>query len=604
MKRLYLILLLLTGLNICQAQDFTASLSQSTVALGEQFQLSFTLNSSGSRFQPPSLPDFHVLSGPNQSTSMQFINGNVSQSLTFSYILQAKGEGTFKIGPATIEAGGKKVQSNPLTVKVVKGNPQSQRGAQGDNSGAAQADIGDNMFLRVSVNKSTVHQGEEIAATFKLYFRISVVSYSLEKLPVLSGFWTQDIEMPRQPDIRKEIIDGVQYNVAEIKKILLYPQQSGNLEIQPMEAQTVVRQQTKRRGSSHDVFDQLFNDPFFGGGVQDVSYKVKSNSVKINVRPLPQGQPEGFSGAVGRFSMESFIDKPQTKANDPVTLKIKINGRGNIKLIDPPKLNFPPDIESYDPKISDNISVNASGISGTRTFEYLLIPRHAGEFKLDPVIFSYFDLDKKDYVSVRSPEFRIKVEKGSHTGASATAVTGISKEDVQLLGKDIRYIKTGKVSFRQVEEPAFFGTPLFYSLLISPLLLFALFLGYYRKNKELSSNLALMKSRRANKIARQRLSAAKGFLQQNKKEEFYDAIFKALWGYASDRLGIPLSQLSKASAAEALSRKNVGPDLTDKFTLTLDNAEFARFAPGAASEMQSMYDSTIELISKIEEEIK
>jgi hypothetical protein len=316
-----------------------------------------------------------------------------------------------------------------------------------------------------------------------------------------------------------------------------------------------------------------------------------------------QGQPEGFSGAVGKFSMESFIDKPETKANDPVTLKIKISGKGNIKLIDPPKISFPPDIETYDPKVNDNISTNQSGVSGTRTFEYLLIPRHSGEYKIESFNFSYFDIDKKQYITLNSADFKIKVEKGSGTESATTIVGGVNKEDVQLLGKDIRFIKTGKIELKPKGE-YFFGSGLFYTLLLIPLLLFAAFMVFYQKNKKLAGNLTLMKSKKANKVARKRLTDAKKFLQEGKKEQFYDEIFKALWGYASDRLVIPMSQLTKENAASALSKKNIDNDLVNKFILTLDNAEFARFAPGASAEMQSMYDNTMELITKLEEEIK
>lgn len=611
MKRILVLFTgIVTGL-LGMAQEFTAGLSDNTVGVGEQFQLTFTINANGSRFQPPPLNDFNVLSGPNQSTSMQFVNGNISQSISYSYILQAKAEGTFKIGPASIESGGKKLQSNPLTIKIVKGSgggASAGRGgqsAQGNQGGqASTADMGNNLFLRISVNKTTAFQGEELIATYKLYFKVSVVNYGIEKLPSLNGFWTQDIEMPKQPVIHKESIDGVQYNVAEIRKVVLFPQHSGTLELEPMEATTVVRIQAKRKSNPNDIFDQFFNDPFFGGGVQDVSYKVRSNILKINVKELPKaGQTEAFRGAVGKFSMEAFLDKPSTKANDPVTLKIKISGQGNIKLIEAPKLKFPQDIETYDPKTADNISTTVSGVSGSRTFEYLLIPRHQGEYKLDPFAFSYFDPGKNEYVTLRSPEFKLKVEKGNGNESAASTVVGVTKEDVQLLGKDIRFIKPGKTDLRP-EGETFYNSAAFYILLVSPFLLLIGFLFFYQQNKELSSNLTLMKSRKANKVALKRLSTAKQFLAQDKKEEFYDAIFKALWGYVSDRLGLPLSQLSKESAASALNKRNVETDLVNQFILTLDNAEFARFAPAGHGEMEVMYKRTVELISKIEEVIK
>jgi hypothetical protein len=604
MKRIFIILLLILGLGSpILAQDFTASVSENPVAVGGQFQLTFSLNGNGGRFQPPSLNDFYVLSGPNQSNSMHISNGSMQQTISFSYILQAKAEGTFKIGPASIEAGGKKLQSAPLSIRVVKGNSSSSRGQQQGSGSQPAQDMGDNLFLRVSLNKSSAYQGEEVIATYKIYFRVSVVNYGVDKLPALNGFWTQDLDMPKQPAIYKENVDGVQYNVAEIRKVIMYPQQSGMLELEPLEVQAVVRQQVKRKSNPNDIFDQLFSD-HFGSSIQDVTYTIKSNTARLTVKELPSaGKPAGYGGAVGRFSMESSLDKSETKANDPVTLKVRIAGRGNIKLLEAPVISFPPDIESYDPKSTDQISTGAAGISGTRTFEYLLIPRNPGEYKIDPFSFSYFDLDKKEYVTLSSPEFRIKVARGAGGGASSSAISGVSKEDVQMLGKDIRYIKAQEPGWR--EKGKFFtGSPLFYTLLGSPLLAFVLFLGYYRKNRKLSSNVALMKSRKATKVAKKRLAAANAFLQQNRKSEYYDEIGKALWGYVSDRLGIPTSRLSRDSAAEMLQKHGIKEELINKFIQTLDSAEFARFGPGGSTEMQSMYDHTIELISKIEEEIK
>lgn len=606
-----LLFLLFKSTIILFAQDakMTATISKNPVAAGEQFQITFSLNTSGKTFQAPTFPNtFNVLSGPNQSTSMQFINGSMSQSVSFSYILQATKEGKYTVAPAMIDVGGKRILSNTLTVEVAKGNPPQQSSGGGNRNNQSSSNntdinqqIGKNLFLKANVSKKNVLQGEAITVTYKLYTRVSLVNYGMNKMPALNGFWSQDVSLAKQLDFHQENLDGVNYNVAEIKKVILFPQHAGTLEIDPMEGECIVRVQVQRK-RSNDIFDQFFNDPFFGMGAQDVNYKIKSDAIKITVRDLPKNAPDGFSGAVGKFSMEAFIDKPETKANEAVNLKIKISGSGNIKLIENPKLSFPPDVESYDPKIADNISATANGVSGSRTFEYLLIPRHAREYKMEPFAFSYFDLEKKEYITLHSPEFKLKVAKGNEIAASS-AITGVNKEDLKLLGKDIRFIKTANIKLKKKGEQ-FFGSATFYALLFSPFFLLVIFIIVYQRNKELQGNLMLMKSRKATKVAKKRLSAAKIFLAENKKENFYDEIFKALWGYLADKLGIAVSGLSKETASTALTQKNVNEQLIKDILATLDHCEFARFAPGGTGEMQTMYDSTMGLIAKLEQEIK
>lgn len=588
---------------------FSASINKNTVSLGEQVQITFTLNASGSSFKPPSFSDFYVLSGPNQSTSMQFINGSVSQSISYSYILQPKTEGTFKIGSATIEATGKRFQSNPITITITKGSTKPQANTQSSEETDINKQINKNLFLRVSVNKTNAYQGEEIIATYKIYTKVSLVHYSLNKVPSFNGFWSQDIKLPDQLKFHTETIDGITWNVGEIKKVILYPQRSGTLELDPMEGECLVRVPVKRKSRSNDPFDQFFNDPFFtdsffGSGHQDVKHVVQSEKVKINVRTLPSNNvPKSFLGIVGNFSMESSLDKPETKTNEPITLKVKISGKGNLKLLDPLKLEFPPDIEVYDPKIVDNISISHNGISGSRTFEYLLIPRHSGEFKINSLDFSYFDPTKKTYINLSSPEFSIKVEKGSGT-EDVVSIKSINKEDILLLGEDIRYIKN-KTTRLHKKDQYFFDSVGFYSLLGTPFILLFTFLIYRRKHQALNSNATLIKSRRATKLAKKRLSTANKYLKTNDKEKCFDEIFKALWGYISDKLEIPIADLSKEAAINKLKEKNVQEELINNLITTLDNCEFARFAPTSTLlSLEDIYNRAIQIITSLEQQIK
>ena len=550
------ILLLFHGFNLfAQNEKLSASTSASSVAVGEQFQVSFTYTGNGKAFRAPDFANFSVVMGLNQSSSVQIINGSFSQTLTFTYVLQAVSEGTFKIGSAEITGGTGKVISNVLSINVVKGSAQAQAGKQGNSQQSGVES--NNVFLKTSIDKSTVYLGEAVVVSYRLYTKVTLLNYSVEKIPAMNGFWSQDITMPQQLQFKQENINGVAYNVADIKKMVLFPQRSGTLTVDAMNGEVIARLQVKRQGRSNDPFDQFFNDPFFNNpfnsNVQDVKIPLKGESIKITVKDLPGTAPSTFTGAVGKLSYEVSVDKKELKAHEPVTLKIKITGKGNIKLIDPPAITFPPDFETYDPKENSNINATAGGVTGSKTIEYLLIPRNAGEYKIPIEDFSYFDLDKKQYENIASPEIIIKVNKGDETTTVVTG-SGVNKSDIQLLGKDIRFIKTKDVEFVKENLP-FFGSVKFYSLLATPVLLFAGLLFVRRRQEDLKGKTGLLKSRRANKVAQKRLSLAKKLMASNEKEKFLDEISKAMWGFISDKLQIPVSDLSKESATESLLRK-------------------------------------------------
>ncbi|MEO8086369.1 MAG: BatD family protein [Bacteroidota bacterium] len=608
-----LMLCLSSLFSYAEEAKFTASSSNNTVAVGDQVQVTFQLEGSGKNFTAPNFADFNILMGPSQSTSMQFINGSMSQSISFTYIIQAVKEGVFKIPPASIETAGKKIQSNTIAITVVKGgnNSQQQQGnnqqqqQQGNKSGnnAVQSG-GKNVFFKVSVGKSNIYRGENVLVTYKLYTKVTLVNYGLNKMPSLDGFFSQEIQMPQQLEFHVENVDGVQYKVADIKKLVLFPQRTGTLTLDPMEGEVVARMQVKRQ-QSRDPFDQFFNDPFFNNpffnnSVQDIPIKLKSDPVKINVRELPDGAPSTFNGAVGKFTMEASLDKKETKSHDAVTLKVKIAGKGNLKLIDPPKIEFPPDFETYDPKVTANVNAAPGGVSGSKTFEYLVIPRNAGEYKFTVGGFTFFDLDNNKYETAPGVDFVLKVDKGDET--TTTTVSGVSKSDVQFLGKDIRFIKTNPPVFIQ-NKGVLYNSPLFYTLCGAPALLFIFLFIFRKRYEEMQSNVTLLKSRRANKVAMKRLSAAKKSLVENNTEKFLDAMFQALWGFVSDRLQIPVSELSKENVSIALAAKNVSTESVTKFNETLDSLELARFAKGIASSNQEIYKKGIDVISKLEEEI-
>jgi hypothetical protein len=596
---------LLNGLPVSAADiTITASASPTTVAVGDQLQVTFTINGNASGFHAPTFNDFNTIMGPSQSSSTQIFNGSISQSISYTYVIQATREGTFKFGSATADAGGKKISSNQITITVVKGNPaakQQQGGSQGSQQNQESMAGGKNVFLKASIDKSSVYQGEGIVVTYKLYTKVNLATYTISKLPSLSGFWSQDIALAsQQPQFHSENFDGVNYKVAEIKKMVVFPQHSGTLQIDPMEGEVIAQMQVKKQ-RSNDPFDQFFNDPFFNFNQwQNVKVPLKSEPVKVTVRELPSNAPASFNGAVGKFNMDVSLDKKETKAHEPVTLKIKISGKGNLKLAEAPKIEFPSEFETYDPKISSNITATTAGVSGTKIFEYLVIPRNAGEFKIPVGGFSFFDLDKKQYESFPSHDLLIKVAKGDET--ITTTVSGVSKSDVQLLGKDIHFIKTNKPAFIQ-NGHSLFGSGLFYLLMTAPALLFVVLLVFRKRYIEMQKNVGLLKSQRANKVAKKRLSAAQKYLAANDKEHFLDEMFRALWGFVSDKLQIPVSELSKETATLALQNRKASEALISQFIETIDSCEYARFAPGLAASNEEIYKKGLDVIGKLEQEI-
>lgn len=595
---LKIIFFLLSLASFADDTRFTASVSKNEVAAGERFQVTFQLNTSGSGFTAPSFDKFSVLSGPNQSTSMQWINGAMSSSISYSFILAASQEGEFTIGPASIKANGKTYSSGPVKIKVVKGaaqQPQQPKSQQQPNTSTQGVNVSEYVFIKLYLDKSRAYLGEQVIATYKIYMRANPVSNDVERLPTFNGFWTQEVELPQQANISQEVLNGIAYNVAVLKQTILFPQRTGKLEVQPLALNIVLRVQDNSRQRS--IFDQFF------GAYRDVKYTVTSNTAYVEVMALPEnGKPGGFSGAVGKFTMESSLSKNLVKTNEAVNLKISINGKGNIKLIEPFEISFPADFETYDPKTNDRISATSSGLSGKKEFDYLVIPRHSGNFTIEPFSFSYFDPSSKQYVTLPSGEMKIAVEKGEEK-EPVSAFSPMSREDVKFLGKDIRFIKSGTGGLKE-KNNYFFHSFNFYALLSAPFLGFLLLLFFRKKYESYHSDVIGLKSRRATRVATRRLSVAKKALGANEKIRFYEEVFKALYGYLSDKLTIPVSDLSKENISEVLKKRSVSDEVISHLTDVLARCEMARFAPARDVPEQQVYENAVSIISKIEEEIK
>ena len=598
-----------------QNVDFKGSARQQVV-VGEQFQLTYTINARSSNFAGPAIRDFTIITGPNQSTSssVQIINGNVTQTVnySFTYILQATKEGSFTIGPARAVVDGKSLQSNSVTVTVVKGasapsgnqNRQGNRQNQG-TQGNADIDDGTDVFVKASLDKSNPYQGEQVIVTFKIYTKVAVSQYSVKKQSSFQGFWTKDLmgtdAKPRQD---RQIINGEEYVVADIQKMALFPQRTGDLTIDPMELEIVaqVRRQNNRRQS--DPFFDFFNDPFFSGTYQNVKKTLKSNPITVSVKPLPSsGKPASYNGAVGNYTLNSGIDRLEVKANDAITLKYTIQGNGNLELIDRLNIEFPPDFEVYDPKITNNIQAGSNGVSGSRSFEYVIIPRNPGNFTIKPVEFSFFDVRKGSYTSLLTPEYNIKVAKGEG-GQTAVSYSGVNQEDIKYIGKDILHIES--LPFKLIKTGSFFFGSLFYFLyLLIPLLLFVIMILLLKKEIRRRSNAALMRNKKATRISRKRLKLAAQFLKSNEESKFFEEVSKALWGYLSDKFTIPPAELSRETVKSVLEKKKIADTTIEQFISVIDDCEYARFAPGnKTQQMDQVYAAASDIIHKIESELK
>ncbi len=614
----FLILFIMAGLagtTYADNVEFTAAV-KNTVQVGEQFRLVYTVNAQGRDFQGPSLEGFRILSGPNPSTnqSYQIINGQVAQSftMTYTYYLQATKEGSYIIPPATIDVNGKKYSSNTQKITVLKGNApttQSNQGNQGNQRSGNTSETGissEDVFIKASIDNSNPYQGDQVIITYRIYTTIPISQINITKLSSFPGFWynslLSDSDQLKQ---HNETINGKQYVVADIRKIALYPQRSGEIKIEPMELNCTAQIKSQSNARSRDpFFDSFFNDPFFNRAFKNVDLNLKSNSVSLNVKPLPTlKRPANFSGAVGSYSISSSIDRTEVKANEPIVLKYTVNGKGNIELIDDLNITFPPDFESYDPKITNNISKSSSGISGSRTFEYLVIPRNAGTFEIKPVDFNYFDPEKNTYITLTTPAYKIKVAKGD-TESNGISYSGVSQKDVQFIGSDIHHIKTHEFPLTMINT-FFFGSNLFFILLIAPVLLFILLIIIWKQNISRRSNLELMNKRKANRVASKNLKKAATYLKIDDSDNFYIEISRALWGYISNKISIAQSELSIETVKQRLSDRKISQQTSDEFIKVLDDTEYARFAPGNKTQrMQEIYTAAMNIITQIERELK
>ena len=613
MKRIISILLSLITLSAFADDVVFKASAPKQVIVGRPFQLTYSVNQRSRDLRAPEFTDFDVLSGPYTSTSSStsFVNGKRTSSFeqTYTYMLMARKAGTFTIGPATIKVDGENVQSNGVRIEVLPEDQQpaqsSQPSAAGNQQSAGQSSqssqsgsvSSENLFVRTIASKTRVHEQEALMVTYKLYFaNVDVAQLTNNtKLPEFTGFLKQELE---QGEIQTELehYNGRNYQTAVLYRTILYPQHSGEIKIDPANFEAVLRVQVQQRPRS--IFDDFF------GSYTNVTRMLTAPGVTIHVAALPSGKPAGFSGGVGRFTLTPSISQTEVQTNDAVTIKLDISGAGNMKLLKTPAIDWPEGFEPYDPKVTNDFRTTTSGVSGTKSIEYLAIPRSAGEYTIPAVKFSYFDIDEKAYKTLSTPEYTILVKRGAGSAndkvEEGAVISYTQKEDIKQLGSDIRYIDTKAPSGKTKHRVQ--NTDWIWLWYVVPLIIAMILLIILRKQIKEAADINRMRYKRANKVAQKRLKAAAAALKANDKDTFYAAIESAAWTYLSDRLSIPTADLNKENIASILRQKGVSEALIKDVMSVLSTAEFARYAPTTDHAMDDLYHDTTNLINNLEDQ--
>jgi tetratricopeptide (TPR) repeat protein len=585
------------------SQTLTGS-APSHVSVGEQFRLTYTVNTQNATdFRAGDIPgELEVLIGPNRSmqSSYQMINGHTSSSssITYTYIVCATKNGSFTIPPAHVVVGGKTIASNALNIKV-SGSPQAGGGSsgasrqhrqdeQGEIRDAGSQISGSDLFIKVSANKKRVYEQEPILLTYKVYTLVGLTSLRGD-MPDLKSFYTQEVNLPSQKSFSIETFNGRPYRTTTWSQYVMFPQMTGKLQIPSITFEGIVVQQNR----NIDPFEAFFNG---GSGYIEVKKKIIAPGIDIEVVPLPE-RPAGFSGGVGHFTVSASLNKTETKANDPVSVRITVSGTGNLKLVKQPQIELPKDFDKYEPKVTDKTKLTTAGIEGSMIYDILIVPRHQGHYEIPPVSLTYFDTSSKSYKTVISEPLMLDVAKGSGPGAMSDYS---GQQDLQELSRDIRYIKTGDVRQQGIDEFFFGSTAYWITLVIMALVFISLFVIFRQRAIE-NANVTKRRAGKANKVATKRLKKASMLMADNKPGEFYDEVLRALWGYVGDKLNIPVEQLSHDNISQRLSARGVGEETIAQFIGALDECEFERYAPGdPKGNMNKVYEKAMTAIEQIE----
>lgn len=572
------------------------------VAVGEQFRLTYTVNTQNvNGFRVGTIPaELEVLMGPSTSSqsSFQMVNGHTSSSssITYTYIICANKAGTYSIPAAHISVGGKTIASNQLRIKVSGASRQGAQGQQGQGEGglrpAGSRISGSDLFIKVSANKRRVHEQEPILLTYKVYTLVDLTSLK-GNMPDLKGFHTQEVQLPQQKSYKIETVNGRPYRTVTWSQYVMFPQITGKLEIPSITFDGIVIQQNR----DVDPFEAFFNG---GSGYVEVKKKIKAPGLTIQVDPLP-ARPAGFSGGVGSFTISAQLNKTDIKANNPVTLRVIVSGRGNLKLIKKPEVKFPKDFDTYDAKVTDKTKLTSNGVEGNMVYDFLAVPRNQGKYEIPPIEFVYYDTEANAYKTVKTQAFTLNVAKGSGS-ASVSDYTGDAADDQ--LNKDIRGIKTGDADVHDIGD-FFFGSTAYWVAMCVLAAIFVSLFVVFRHRAIANANIDRMRGKKANKVATKRLKKANRLMLDGNASLFYDEVLRALWGYVGDKLSIPVEKLSRENISQRLAERSVGDETIALFIGALDECEFERYAPGdVKGNMSKTFEAAMTAIMKIEETMK
>ena len=572
------------------------------VAVGEQFRLTYTVNTQNvNGFRVGTIPaELEVLMGPSTSSqsSFQMVNGHTSSSssITYTYIICANKAGTYSIPAAHISVGGKTIASNQLRIKVSGASRQGAQGQQGQGEGglrpAGSRISGSDLFIKVSANKRRVHEQEPILLTYKVYTLVDLTSLK-GNMPDLKGFHTQEVQLPQQKSYKIETVNGRPYRTVTWSQYVMFPQITGKLEIPSITFDGIVIQQNR----DVDPFEAFFNG---GSGYVEVKKKIKAPGLTIQVDPLP-ARPAGFSGGVGSFTISAQLNKTDIKANNPVTLRVIVSGRGNLKLIKKPEVKFPKDFDTYDAKVTDKTKLTSNGVEGNMVYDFLAVPRNQGKYEIPPIEFVYYDTEANAYKTVKTQAFTLNVAKGSGS-ASVSDYTGDAADDQ--LNKDIRGIKTGDADVHDIGD-FFFGSTAYWVAMCVLAAIFVSLFVVFRHRAIANANIDRMRGKKANKVATKRLKKANRLMLDGKASLFYDEVLRALWGYVGDKLSIPVEKLSRENISQRLAERSVGDETIALFIGALDECEFERYAPGdVKGNMSKTFEAAMTAIMRIEETMK
>ena len=606
-------LILLAGVRaVAQDVSFTAQAPQAVV-VGERFRITYKVNTRDAKeFRAPDMKSIQILTGPATSTSSSttIINGQRSSSttITYTFTVVASEEGVVELDGATIKANGNQVTSNKLTIKVLPPDQTAQnQGTQGQGSGtarqqssgqAASTTGNDDLFMLVTVDKTTVYEQEALLLTYKIYKLPSVDLQTMSRsMPDLKNFHVQEVELPQQKEFTLEHYNGRNFQTVVWSQFVLFPQHSGELEIPATTFEGVIAQRVEN--NSGDIFDMFFNSSRY----VEVKKELVARSIKINVKPLPQGKTGAFYGGVGDFNISSTISSTDVTANDAVTVRVILSGTGNLKLVKTPEIKFPQDFDIYDPKVDNKYTIKGGRQTGNKVYEYLVIPRHAGQYTIPALEFQYFDPKSGSYKTVKTDEYTLNVAKGQGGSEAQTSVSYVNKEDLKYVGQDVRFHST-PLKLKS-ESSQFFGSFLFWISLALPFIILLLVIAISRKRIADNANVTKVRAGKASSVATKRLKVARKLMKENRKDEFYDEMMRALLGYFGDKLSIPVAKLSKDNIEAELRRRNVPDEPIKQVIGLLDDCEFARYAPGDdTGRMDRLYDQAAGVIGQIENTIK